>query len=114
MTAPSAKPAPRRRKKSAYYGTPPGVAVYGQLFSKRSPRPADDFSDLEVLTLLLGSPRAAESVLTEIRNLDPEGVGGLKSFSLIGSGQNLCNVPHIARATAARLELLYVAAQRIG
>ena len=84
----------------------PGATTYNGVYSKRNPRPIDQFTDLQLLALVLGNPVAAQSVMDKI--------GKLENFSSIGEGASLLHYPGISKATAVKLDALFEVATRIG
>ncbi len=84
----------------------PGAARFDQVYSKRNPKPVRDLSDRDLLVIVLGNPKAAESVI--------EHVGTLSSFSIIGDGAALLSRPGISKGIAIKLDALFELAVRIG
>lgn len=84
----------------------PGATKFNTVYSKRSPRGVDQWSDHELLTVLLGSPEAATSVMEKIGTLD--------NFSSIGEGASMLHYPGISKATALRIDAIFEVGTRIG
>lgn len=84
----------------------PGANLYDKIYSKRQPQPISVLTDEQLLSLVLGNPRAAQSVMQEI--------GALDRYSTIGEGSRLLHYPGISKATAVRLDALFELATRIG
>lgn len=84
----------------------PGAARFNRIYSKRTPTKVESLSDQELLTILLGNPTAAASVLEEI--------GELGQFSRIGEGAGMMHRPGISKGTALKLDALFEIACRLG
>lgn len=84
----------------------PGAARFNQVYSKRNPRPIADWSDQDLLAILLSNPQAAETVMAEI--------GELGKFSKIGEGASLTHLPGISKGTALKLDAIFEVACRLG
>jgi len=76
------------------------------VYSKRNPRGLEQASDEELLTIVLGSSVAAQSVISEI--------GTLENYTKLGEGQRLLDHPGISKGTAVKLDALYEISVRVG
>lgn len=83
-----------------------GAHRFDQVYKQSGAKAIKDHSDEEILTILLGSKKAAVSVLEE--------VGSLENFSAIREGRRLMHYPGINKGTALKLDVLFEAATRIG
>lgn len=84
-----------------------GVTAALRMFAKNNPKPASAYTDVELLTFVLGSPVAARSVMEACD-------GSLANLDQIGDAVVLVGrQPGVGLATALRVEALFEIALRI-
>ncbi|GGJ56483.1 hypothetical protein [Deinococcus roseus] len=103
---PSHEPTPSKSSPLAVSANAKTLAA--KMSRKKNPIRAEDLSDQDILTALLGNQKAAKAILSEI--------GSLAKFTLLADAGVMSRVklsPAVGAAVIAKLECIFEAAVRI-
>ncbi|WP_034344009.1 hypothetical protein [Deinococcus misasensis] len=95
-------------KQNAFPVSSTARVVAGKVFRKKNPKTPQKMSDHEILTILLGNPKAATAVLQDV-----DSINNLKALAERGGAQTLMHLPGFGEAAAVRLEAFFEGALRM-